>query len=297
MHLTNVLRPYYVYRPRQILARLWRTRAPQRGLRRTVMPWGYDFEVDPSETIGHAVWNNGIHDLLVSEALWRLADPGATAVDVGANIGCMTSLLAARLGSDGKVISLEPHPEVAAALGRNVALARRRGTAASVAVITEAAGDQPGMARLVFDDDFATNHGTAHLADGGTAGAEARGHDVRVTTLDTVIGDASVQVMKVDVEGHEPAVFRGAKRALSERRIKHIIYEDNDRGASPVHEQLASHGYRVFALGWRLNGPLVGGRDELLARDDEAPSYAATADADELLRRMQPRGWRCLRGR
>ena len=49
-------------------------------------------------------------DLISCEAIWRLLDEGELALDVGANIGYMTSLMAARLGKNGRVIAFEPHP-------------------------------------------------------------------------------------------------------------------------------------------------------------------------------------------
>ena len=59
-------------------------------------------------------------DLAVSEALWRLLDPGALALDVGANIGFMTNLMAWRSGPCGRVLAFEPHPEVFRSLAENV---------------------------------------------------------------------------------------------------------------------------------------------------------------------------------
>ena len=47
----------------------------------------------------------GIYDLIVTEILWRLINKGEIAVDVGANIGYMTSLMAAKVASSGKVYS------------------------------------------------------------------------------------------------------------------------------------------------------------------------------------------------
>ena len=58
--------------------------------------------VRPRETVGHIMWHLGVLDLAASEVCWRLLDPGETAVDVGANIGVMTGLLARRAGPTGE---------------------------------------------------------------------------------------------------------------------------------------------------------------------------------------------------
>ena len=56
------------------------------------LPWGLQLRIDPRESIGSAVWRLGLYDLAVSETLWRLTSPGDLTVDVGANIGHMTSI-------------------------------------------------------------------------------------------------------------------------------------------------------------------------------------------------------------
>ena len=74
-----------------------------------------------------------------------------------------------------------------------------------------------------------------------------------LVTVDSLVGDRRVNGMKVDVEGFEIDVLRGAARALAERRIGLIQIEWNeastfavgtDRG--PVAELLAGHGYRLY---------------------------------------------------
>ena len=296
MQLRNLLRPYYLFRPRQLFVRLRRaTRAAPTESQRAAMPWGTPFEIDPRDHIGRAVWHNGLYDLLVSEVLWRLASPGALAVDVGANIGCMTSLLASRVGPSGRVVALEPHPKVRDHLLRNVALFSTSRETAPVTVVAAAAGEHPGTAELVMDEQFDENAGTAHILDGtATSDAHRRAIQVDVVTLDGILADAPVELMKVDVEGFEASVFRGARGLLQARRVKHIVYEDNVGAESAVHAQLEAHGYRVFALGWRVLGPIVGPRTRQLARPDEAPSYLATTAPEEAVERLARRGWQVL---
>ena len=113
-------KPEYVFRPSQIIRRLQREFQIARESEEVVLPWGLPIRVFPNETIGSCIWRTGVHDLVASEALWRLLDPGETAVDIGANIGYMTGLMARRAGPRGRVIALEPHPDIFAELQRNV---------------------------------------------------------------------------------------------------------------------------------------------------------------------------------
>ena len=68
--------------------------------------------MNPKETIGRAILRLGVYDLCVSESICRLLDPGESAIDVGANLGYMTSLMAAKAGKCGSVESFEPHPDL-----------------------------------------------------------------------------------------------------------------------------------------------------------------------------------------
>jgi len=74
-----------------------------------------------------------------------------------------------------------------------------------------------------------------------------------VVTVDSLVGDRRVAGMKIDVEGFEIDVLRGAARALAEQRIGLIQIEWNEMSVSaigtdrrPVAELLAGHGYRLY---------------------------------------------------
>src|SRR5262245_3224484 len=115
------LDPSFVFRPDIFLRACWRKARgrPGRCLARTA--WGDWLEVEPRRFIGGNIYMRGVHELPVCEALWRLAEPGERAVDVGANIGVMTSMLSKRVGPRGLVTSFEAHPEVFRQLAQNVA--------------------------------------------------------------------------------------------------------------------------------------------------------------------------------
>jgi len=75
------------------------------------------------------------------------------------------------------------------------------------------------------------NDGMAMLADGGPASVQAV--QVVVERLDDLI-DTGASMLKLDVEGFEASVLRGAQRLLSERRLRHIVFEDHDVERSAV---------------------------------------------------------------
>ncbi len=164
---------------------------------------------------------------------WRRAlRDGGLFVDVGANVGTYT-IWAAELGAE--VIALEPASDTFRLLTENIAL-----NGYQVTAVRAAAGDHCGTARFTAGLDAANS-----LAADGTAVTE-------LVTIDSLIGDRQVTGMKVDVEGFELDVLRGAARALADRRIGLIQLEWNQASTfavgtdrRPVAELLARYGYQL----------------------------------------------------
>src|SRR5687767_7277141 len=118
--------PEYFLRPRQILLR-WRRKLAG-GLSHSVpgpianLPWGLSLRLTTPELIQNAIWLKGVYDVVLTETIWRLLDDGDTAIDVGAHIGYMSSVMAARVGAQGRVLAFEPHPDLFRELAANVSL-------------------------------------------------------------------------------------------------------------------------------------------------------------------------------
>ena len=119
---------------------------------------------------------------------------------------------------------------------------------------------------------------------------------VNLEALDDIYEGGLISVLKLDVEGSELKVLRGASRLLSTGRIRSIVFEDHLGRSSEVIPLLASLGYEVFSIGWSVSGPKLGALSEgSLATSYEAPSYLATQVPDDALRLCRVRGWRTLR--
>ena len=166
--------------------------------------------------------------------VWRAAlRDGGLFVDVGANVGTYT-IWAAELGAE--VIAIEPAADTFALLEENVAL-----NGYSVTAVCAAAGDHCGTARFTSGLDS----GNSLAPDGPVV--------IELVTIDALIGDRRVAGMKIDVEGFEIDVLRGAARALADRRIDLIQIEWNGMSTQavgadcrPVAELLDRHGYRLY---------------------------------------------------
>lgn len=289
MNPAALFRPWFVFRPGQLVRRVTRAVRPPRDPVQVVgMPWGCAVELDTRETIGRSVWTTGVYDLAVTEVLARLADPALLSLDVGANIGVMTGLLA---GRSGEVWAFEPNPAVVGRLRGNVGRFAGRPGFAPATVFDLALSDADGEATLETPADSAGNHGLGRLAAPGTAGVR-----VRTARLDPLLAGREVGVMKLDVEGHELAVLAGAADALAAGRVRAVVFEDHDGPDSPVGRFLAGFGFRIYGLGWSTFGPVVADPGGRPSRPFEAPSYLAT-QSDVVVAACRRRGWVSLQGR
>lgn len=144
--------------------------------------------------------------------------PGDSVLDIGANIGFFTLHMASTVGPTGRVYAYEPLDQNAALLQRSI---RENGFEERVSLRRHAVGAEPGEAQIVFLslDAGAQNSGGAYLST--TPGELPPHHQLlptRVVTLDGENFARPVRLLKVDVEGAEPLVFRGGRELLSEDR-------------------------------------------------------------------------------
>lgn len=150
----------------------------------------------------------GFSDNLTFFRIYRLfASPGSTAVDVGANLGIHTLALSDCV-SHGKVLSFEPRRSVYPKLIDNV----NENGITNVVASDKALGDSVGGGRLhVEENDF--NIGKARLSDQGNQAVD-------VTTLDHALkgSTSAVSLIKIDTEGHELHVLRGAACLLADHK-------------------------------------------------------------------------------
>jgi FkbM family methyltransferase len=148
-----------------------------------------------------------------SRLVRSLVTPQSLVVDVGANIGWFT-LLTARHARG--VWAIEPEPANVSLLRRSIDANDLR----NVVVRQAAAGDRDGTTSLWLTGAGAGLHSIARQV-GPTK------IDVPCERLDTLFPEATVDLLKVDVEGAEPEVLAGASRLVGAGRIGSIIMEWN----------------------------------------------------------------------
>jgi FkbM family methyltransferase len=268
---------------------------PSPGYALVTTSWGVTMWADPTKTVGQSISASGIYDLSVSEVLARLVQPDQTVIDVGANVGYMTLLAALVAGAGGRVLSFEPHPELFAILTKNILTVQERFQMARTELHNSAVGDSSGSAELWVPQNFAVNNdGTSQIVehvDGKTPTIS-----VNMETLDTCLGNDSAAVAKIDVEGFELQVLRGAVRSFESRRIRHIIFEDHAVEKSKVVRMLKDLGFCIFSIGWSMRGPVLAPVERgSLAKGREPPNFLASLEPDQAQALCRPRGWSVLK--
>ncbi len=155
----------------------------------------------------------------------RVLRPGDRVIDVGANAGYFSMLAAFRVGPSGRVLSCEPTPHNAAQVRANAA-----GNGYDQIRLEEVAvTDGPGT--VVFRHNGATDsNGAIAVTPASTDGPGTGRFTATADSLDRLAerhGLDRVRLLKIDTEGHETAVFRGAERLLREGRVDFIVAELN----------------------------------------------------------------------
>lgn len=211
------------------------------------------------EPVGFYLLIDGEYEIESLEFVLNRLSPGAVFVDIGANIGAFTLPAARRVGSSGCVISVEPSPRIFPYLKRNVALNKFT----NVRLVQCAVHNRDGET-VPFYEAPVEKFGM------GSLGAQFDTMPVPVLchTLDSILNEqriGKVDLIKVDVEGFESAVFEGAEKLLTSDRPPFIIFEFCDwaedrvpgRQVGDAQRILRRWGYRI----WRLHDTVCEGRE------------------------------------
>jgi FkbM family methyltransferase len=188
--------------------------------------FGVRYLLEPSDALYETFLNEGSYERSEQEFCVRYVQPGMTILDVGANHGFYTLLLA-KLAAPGTVHAFEPEEANFERLRVNVALNGFDNVVGNrLAVFSE-----PGEVTLnVFPPEQHGWHtlGSPRMEVDGQPRPPVAQQTVAAVTLDAYAeehGLEQIDLLKLDVEGAELSVLRGASRLLAERRIRCVLFE------------------------------------------------------------------------
>ena len=196
-----------------------------------IVPWidGTRFAVRRGMTGATGNIYCGLHEFEDMAFLLHFLRGEDVFVDIGANIGSYT-LLASGV-QHARTIAFEPDPVTFAALSRNIAL-----NALEPLVRTRECALGASAGHIEFTVGLDTLNHVANSGGGPT-------RIVSLDTLDHALGGESPSMIKLDVEGFEAQILRGATTTLDAPRLRAILTEDR----SPmVTEILQRAGYQQY---------------------------------------------------
>ena len=208
--------------------------------------------LDRASYITSAIYWAGNHSFYAARFLRKFLKPEMVIADIGANVGEITLLAAKRL-TRGRVLSFEPMPRVYAQLRRNIELNGFKNVSTFNMGLFHESGTLPLFVKS--DNPYGmTNEGVTSLFSDGTARQVS---SVPLRRFDDVAEESGItrlDLMKIDVEGAEWMVLRGAQRAIERFRPVIIaeISESNFHKAGYTTEDLyrflKSLGYEILSL-------------------------------------------------
>ena len=229
--------------------------------------WSFRWYPTESDTVGMYVFWHGLRGWereTVPVMLENLSSARCF-FDVGANSG-IYSVMGCTVNPDLRVVSVEPVPRVYETLVNNV---RQNRLDSRVTALNLALGDRSGSVPFFEAED--PQMGGLHIE--GPPDQSGQWIEVDCRTLDSIVEERGLEpdFVKIDVEGFEHGVLRGASRLLSQTRPR-IVLEANPGGPSEaVTEILTRYDYRF----------------RLLTDDGPAP-------ADAIVPHELFRNWLCL---
>jgi FkbM family methyltransferase len=204
---------------------------------------GLRIECDLTNYIDRQISQLGYWEPLILEVINFFVKSGDVCVDVGANAGYLSLVMAKRVGSSGRVISFEPNLDIIDKFKRNLDL--NPTLRDSIELYTLGLGERLG--RMYVSPD--TDHGLGNATLCPSPGTSTT-HGVEVVALDS-FQLTRLDFIKVDVEGMELDVLRGSEQTIR-RCLPHIAFETLStlppEQHRPIENYLRTFGYQLYAM-------------------------------------------------
>lgn len=183
------------------------------------------------------------YDGEVAKTIEPLLKPGDTALDVGAMLGAYSMGMKRAVGPTGKVYAFEPNIDAYECLTHNCP---------DVLCLGIALGDRAGYGSIKRSEKYPDNAGASYVDNDGE-------DSIPISALDSIWQGGPIAFMKIDAEGMEPEVIRGARKTLQAFRpilfieINHDVLRNKGYEWHHVIDPLTDMGYKPRFLDPRHN--------------------------------------------
>lgn len=200
-------------------------------------------ELDPSDLVQIMILHDGAYEPNTLALVRRLLPEGGTFIDVGGHVGEYSMEAASKVGKSGKVVVIEPNPRTFLHLYRNIKLNQFKNI---IPVIGAVAAQEEFLSMQIPPED---NWGLSREAESDDSAA----YMIASFTLENLLrklGIREIDIVKIDVEGHEIKVLEGLL-ASGKFKPNHIIVEHlpkHFRQSQLVPALLIKTGYALFDI-------------------------------------------------
>lgn len=186
------------------------------------------FEFDSRSGLNLEIFFYGVREPEETALMRKVIGEGDTVLDVGANAGWYTTLFSKQIGDSGKVYAIEPVPDTFKALKRTVEINH---CTENVLLFNKLCGENEEPGTIFQFPDLHPGLSSARPI-GNEKTVE---HRIDTITIDNLVAREnikSVAMLKIDVEGAELQVLRGALKSLRAGIIKGMLLEVNEERAT-----------------------------------------------------------------
>jgi len=192
----------------------------------------------------------GKRELEHKKMLEDIIKPGMTVLDIGANIGYYSLMMLKLIGDKGKLIAVEPSPSNIEILKKNLLLNNFQ----DVEVHNGAISDENSIKKFFLSE--MSNLNTLNYTDKKSLNLTGKTIDVKTFTVSEIIDDRDLNLIRMDVEGHEVEVLNGLIPNIGSNNLyPSIIFEthrsryNNEHSMENTLKKLFAKNYKVSMLG------------------------------------------------
>jgi FkbM family methyltransferase len=190
---------------------------------------------------------NGYWEMWITQVLLRYVKPGMHVVDIGANLGYYSLLLADCVGPQGHLWAIEPNPEVFDLMRQSMEI---NGLLSQATLVQKACGSSHGE-RLILKVPvrYPADATTAINAFEASPDVAVKKFECETTCLDTLLREQGhLDLIKIDAEGAEQAIWEGMQGVLRQHTQMVIVMEFHAGWYADAHrflDQIMAHGFRL----------------------------------------------------
>jgi FkbM family methyltransferase len=252
--------------------------------RDVIVRGGIAYELDLSQGIDFAIYLGNIYERQTRTALSHLVAPSSLVLDIGANIGAHTLHLARLVGPGGRVIAFEPTDYAFRKLTRNIELNPQLGGRVVACHCFLAEHDDGRVPQAVYSSWPLTREPGLHAKH---LGREMRTEAARARSLDSMLvelADRRVELVKLDVDGFECDVLKGAPTLLRDVRpifvmeLSPYVLEEHGTSLDQLLSYFIPNGYSLYDE--KTSKPLPSTARELQRMIGDGASINAIARVD-----------------